>query len=87
MSLTYRFAPDAMIDFKLLPIPHQEAVLDLLEEVVDEPWRGGVAGQDQAANVYHPVPDADDAEVRVRLLNDAANGLIRVLGVREIPPP
>ena len=85
MSLTYRFAPDARIDFKLLPIPHQEVVLDVLEEVVDEPWRGGVAGQDQESEAAHPVP-GEATHVLVHLLNDEANGLIRVLGVDEVSP-
>ena len=46
MNYGYKMTGDAWADFHALEIEVQEHVLDLLEEVVDEPWKYGLQQQD-----------------------------------------
>ena len=39
MSLAYRFAADALLSFRALDVELQETVLDVLEELSENPWR------------------------------------------------
>ena len=84
MSYHYDFAEDARNDFRDLSFELQEDVLDLLEEVVEAPWRFGLNEQDAVVVIDRVFEDENRIVwVRVRLLNDAERVVIHVLGVAE----
>lgn len=81
MSLIYRFAPDALPAFRAMDIGLQEHVLDVLEDLVANPWRlrfdeSGIAifdgeyGSDELRFVFF-----------LNLLRDDQTGMLRILGV------
>lgn len=87
MSLNYHFAPDALPAFRAMDVDLQEHVLDVLEDVVENPWRlqfdeGGTA-------IFDGEYISNDVRCVFFLtfLKDDEAGMLRILGIGAAKRP